>query len=118
MTFVGGETETVLTIRKRSQLLLRHECSSDCTEQNPENLTADSAEIFQLVRGCQQIPLQGNLECGFPVWKLDGDVFYFLQERFTCMFFSKLGRADLCLEHSWNDASPSAWGTYSELLYS
>lgn len=32
MTFVGGEIETILTIRKLSQLLLRYECSSDCTE--------------------------------------------------------------------------------------
>lgn len=43
---MGGEIETILTIRKRSQLLLQYECSSDCTEKNPGNLTTDSAEIF------------------------------------------------------------------------
>lgn len=30
MTFVGGEIETILTIRKCHQLLLQYACSSDC----------------------------------------------------------------------------------------
>lgn len=57
MTFVGGEIETILTIRKCHQLLLQYACSSDRTEQNPGNLTADSSEIsFSLLEVASRFP--------------------------------------------------------------